>query len=147
MLNSSNSLKIETTSLVTTIQLHQEGYKVQFSLEEAQQLLPIIFRLTKKYQEQVDSLMKRLQLLTHENSEAEARLEKQINQLIQEWQTKMSKLGAVPKGLWLLDFDSGDGYYCWKFPERQIEFWHGYADGFSKRVGIDERYAPHLSHS
>jgi hypothetical protein len=44
--------------------------------------------------------------------------------------------------LWIEDFDAGDGYFCWKFPERQIEFWHHYNDGFSKRIRVEERGKP-----
>ena len=43
---------------------------------------------------------------------------------------------AQIKGMWLADFDAGNGYYCWKFPENEIRFWHGYKDGFSGRVEI-----------
>lgn len=109
-----------------------------FTHEEAQELLPIIFRITKTYSIKAETLLARLDTVGgHEAMTAP--LEAQVNQLIQEWQTKMQKLGAMPKGLWIADFDSGDGYFCWKFPERSIEFWHKYSDGFSKRVHVSER--------
>lgn len=110
-----------------------------FSLEEAREVLPIVFRITKSYSQKVDSLIERLDALNGESEGLSINLENQINQLIQEWQSKVQKLGALPKGLWIADFDSGDGYYCWKFPERSIEFWHRYTDGYSKRVPVPER--------
>ena len=63
-------------------------------------------------------------------------LEAEAGRLIVEWQTKIQKLGGTPNGHWVVDFDSGDGYFCWKYPEPQIDFWHHYRDGFSKRVKL-----------
>lgn len=113
-----------------------------FSLEEAQELLHVIFRITKMYAEKVEALIGRLDTLPTGNEGLATSLETQVNSLIQEWQTKIQKLGALPKGLWIADFDSGDGYYCWKYPERKIEFWHKYTDGFTKRLRVAERVEP-----
>lgn len=110
-----------------------------FSLDEARELLPIVFRITKSYHEQVNALIAKLESLERQadTSSKVSKLESEINKLIQEWQNKIQKLGAQPKGLWVADFDSGKGYYCWKYPERTIEFWHRYSDGFSKRIHVD----------
>lgn len=113
-----------------------------FSLEEAQELLPIVFRITKAYSQKVEALIERLDALSGLGEESASSLELQVNGLIQEWQNKVQKLGALPKGLWIADFDSGDGYFCWKFPERGIEFWHKYTDGYSKRLRVVERRQP-----
>jgi hypothetical protein len=41
------------------------------------------------------------------------------------------------KGLWLADFDSGDGYYyCWQLGEEDIEHFHRYEVGFAGRRPI-----------
>ena len=116
--------------------------KSVFSLEEAQALLSVVFRITKTYSERVEALIERLDTLPPGNDALTASLETQVNSLIQEWQNKVQKLGALPKGLWIADFDSGDGYYCWKYPERSIEFWHKYTDGYSKRVRVTDRFQP-----
>ena len=109
-----------------------------FTHDEAQELLPIIFRITKAYSQKAEVLLARLEAIGSQEILTTS-LESQVNQLIQEWQNKVQKLGALPKGLWIADFDSGDGYFCWKFPERSIQFWHKYSDGFSKRVQVTER--------
>jgi hypothetical protein len=113
-----------------------------FTLEEAQELLPVVFRITKCYSLKVEALLGRLNAIAGHNEGLVLSLETQVSDLVQEWQNKVQKLGALPKGLWIADFDSGDGYFCWKYPERSIEFWHKYTDGFSKRVHVDVRRAP-----
>lgn len=114
-----------------------------FTLEEARTVLPIIFKITQSHNQKVEALIDRIEALGGSNESLVAALESDVNQLIHDWQTKVQKLGAFPKGLWLVDFDTGDGYFCWKYPERDIEFWHRYTDGFSKRVHISKRpYVP-----
>ena len=113
-----------------------------FSLEEAQELLHVIIRITKSYSQKVQSLIARLDTLPPGQDHLASSLETQVNGLIQDWQNKVQKLGALPKGLWIADFDSGDGYYCWKYPESKIEFWHKYTDGFTKRLRVTDRFQP-----
>lgn len=110
-----------------------------FTLQEAQELLPVVFKITKNYSMKVDTLIDRIDSLGGTNENLVLSLENQVNEMIHDWQNKMQKLGAMPKGLWIADFDSGDGFFCWKFPERSIEFWHRYSDGFSKRQHVSER--------
>lgn len=110
-----------------------------FTLEEVQQVLPIVFRITKSHSQKVDALIKRLETVAIGNEKLVHSIETQVNSLIQEWQSKIQRLGALPKGLWIADFDSGDGYFCWKFPERGIDYWHKYTDGFSRRIPIRNR--------
>ncbi len=113
-----------------------------FSIEEARELLPVIFRITKSYSQKVDEMIARLDGLAGSSEALTASLEEQVNSQIQEWQTKLQKLGVLPKGLWIADFDSGDGYFCWKYPERAIDYWHRYEDGFSKRRLVSEKTRP-----
>jgi len=43
------------------------------------------------------------------------------------------------KGLWLVDFDSGDGYWCWSYPEEDLRHWHSYEGGYGERVTVEHR--------
>lgn len=117
------------------------GRQKVFSLEETQAVIPVVNRITKTYRQQVESLIRQIDTLGSDNEELTGRLEKQVNELVETWQSKIEKLGGLPRGLWLADFDSGDGYFCWKFPEEKIEFWHGYSDGFSGRVKLPVLHA------
>jgi hypothetical protein len=38
--------------------------------------------------------------------------------------------------VWLVDWDSGAGYYCWRYPEESLGHFHGYQEGFAGRVPI-----------
>ena len=55
---------------------------------------------------------------------------------VQRWAHQMEALGAEVKGVWLVDFDNGTGYYCWKWPEEELAWFHTYEDGFGGRVRI-----------
>jgi hypothetical protein len=104
-----------------------------FSLEEAQRILPVVRRITFEFSAKVELLIARLETLQLNQTETICALEKQVNDYIQTWNEKIRKLGAEPRGLWVVDFDSGAGYYCWKHPETEILFWHSYEDGYSGR--------------
>ena len=67
---------------------------------------------------------------------ASARSEEDARAILAEWAASIEALGAVVKGPWLVDFDSGAGYYCWKWPEESLEFFHGYDEGFAGRMPL-----------
>ena len=69
---------------------------------------------------------------SQERLEIEARIRTQIGR----WTRAMEALGVEVKGLWLVDFDNGSGYYCWKWPEEELAWFHGYDEGFAGRVRI-----------
>jgi hypothetical protein len=113
-----------------------------FTIEEAQDLLSLVLRITKKYAREAQVLIHRIDSL-HGRGNAFLNeiheLEKQVNSLVNEWQVKLEKLGLNTKGMWIADFDSGDGYFCWKYPENKIEYWHKYTDGFTGRINLADR--------
>ena len=65
-------------------------------------------------------------------------VEKAYEEIVKRWVSKMERLGLVVKGLWLVDFDTGDGYLCWKYPELKINHYHDYESGFAGRRSLDE---------
>lgn len=107
--------------------------KKTFTRSDMNELIPLVFKLTDTAQFEVGKLMARLHPMAASASEKNALIEQQISEIIDRWEGKIEKLGGHPKGLWLADFDSGTGYFCWKFPEVEVSFWHGYQDGFSSR--------------
>ncbi len=106
-----------------------------FTYEQALDIFPAVRDATTKAVQQVQALYGRVQ----SPSELEQRsqeLESAANSIIESWVADMTHLGCEVKGLWLVDWDCGDGYYCWRFPEEALGFFHGYEDGFQGRVPI-----------
>ena len=64
------------------------------------------------------------------------RAEERLQGVIGRWAREMEALGLEVKGLWLVDFDNGSGYYCWRWPETELEHFHDYDEGFDGRIRI-----------
>ncbi len=59
--------------------------------------------------------------------------------MINQWAEEIMALGALPKGLWTVDFDSGEGYYyCWTLNEADLIYYHLYEEGFVGRKPLSE---------
>jgi len=68
--------------------------------------------------------------------EAKDKLREAAGKVLARWAGEMNAMGIEVKGPWLIDFDSGAGYYCWRWPEESLQFFHGYEEGFAGRVRI-----------
>ena len=68
--------------------------------------------------------------------EESARVDAEIQSVIERWAREMEALGAEVKGVWLVDFDNGSGYYCWRWPEATVDHFHTYDEGFGGRSRI-----------
>jgi hypothetical protein len=107
----------------------------RFTLDEANELLPEVRRMTADAVRQVDALTARLQTIGP-SDEHHAELETRLNTIVTDWAHSIEALGLEPKGLWLVDFDTGEGYYCWRHPEPAVAHYHGYTEGFAGRMKI-----------
>ena len=106
-----------------------------FTLQEARALLPQVKEVTQHHFEIVEEM--REQLETLEEPRDAKRLEGRMNDEVGKWIKAVRGLGVEVKGLWVADFDSGDGYYyCWKLGEDDIEHFHSYEGGFAGRRPI-----------
>src|SRR5262245_23997061 len=54
-----------------------------------------------------------------------AALEQELARAVSAWVRAMEALGVEVKGRWLVDFDNGTGYYCWRWPEQHLDYFHG----------------------
>lgn len=100
--------------------------KKTFSYDEAAALLPEVRRLTEETYLKVAALSEEV------GNEAQAR----IDEVVTDWARRLIEMGIEVKGLWLVDFDNGSGYYCWRYPETGLHFFHSYEDGFRGRTRI-----------
>src|SRR4029453_3553015 len=106
-----------------------------FSLAQARALLPQVKLLTADAAIKAEALTAELQRLS-EADPAHAQLTEALHAIVHNWAEAGRALGLEAKGLWLVDFDNGDGYYCWRHPEPVISHYHGYDDGFAGRIPI-----------
>jgi hypothetical protein len=102
-----------------------------FTYEEAAELLPVVLELTSAAVAELEELA--AQAEPAETPEPTAEYE----EVVERWAASITELGIEVKGLWLIDFDCGSGYYCWKFPEPALQFFHGYEEGFGGRVQLN----------
>ena len=107
----------------------------RFTLEEARKVVPQVLEITRKYVLDTKPLIEQLQDPDLEVEERE-RLSKELQEKIESWAAEIGRFGALAKGLWLVDFDSGAGYYCWRYNEETLSFFHSYDEGFTGRTPI-----------
>jgi hypothetical protein len=98
-----------------------------FSYDSAAALLPEVRRLTAEAALLVDEAR-----AAGDGLEVEER----VHTVVADWAEAMIDRGLEVKGLWLVDFDNGQGYYCWRYPETGLDYFHTYEEGFRGRMRI-----------
>ncbi len=99
-----------------------------FSYEEAAGLLPEIRRLTADAYRAVEAATAA--------GGTDAETESRVSAIVSRWAESIVVQGVHVKGLWLVDFDNGSGYYCWRYDEPGLHFYHSYEEGFQGRMRI-----------
>ena len=97
-----------------------------FSYEEASVLLPEVRQATDEAYRCVERLA----------ASSESAAQAKADAIVQAWAQGLLARGLEIKGLWLVDFDNGSGYYCWRYPEEALQYYHSYDEGFSGRMRI-----------
>lgn len=106
-----------------------------WTLEAARELLGEVRERTEKAVTESDALLERREACSPGSPE-QLRVDERIQSVVSRWAREMEALGLEAKGAWLVDFDNGSGYYCWRWPEPGLGWFHGYEDGFAGRVRI-----------
>ena len=99
-----------------------------FTYDEALETFPLVRDLTAAAARRLDAL---------ESNASPDEIEEGRDKIFRAWAQEILALGCEVKGLWLVDWDMGDGYYCWRFPEAAIAFFHTYDEGFAGRIPIN----------
>ncbi len=98
-----------------------------FTLDEAKALMPQVKATTEPVYTLAASLAEELSQAEEASDEARAEnLRERLQTLVQSWQQSMQDLEAEVKGLWLVDFDSGDSTLTFdlgKFVKEDVEFY------------------------
>lgn len=106
-----------------------------FSYPEALASFPRVRDRTHAAVRQIEALYNQVHSQS-EHQERQKELEGAVEEIIEGWALDVLAMGCEVKGLWLVDWDSGDGYYCWRYPEESLSHFHAYDDGFQGRVPI-----------
>ncbi len=118
--------------------MSQETESRIFTYEEACDLLEQVREITNEAHCRLQELRAKVDGLPPSSRQAK-KLSEWINTVIHQWAEEILSLGALPKGLWTVDFDSGKGfYYCWTLNETQLTYFHNYEEGFMGRKPLSE---------
>jgi hypothetical protein len=108
----------------------------RWTLDAARELLGEIYARTERAVQETERLLAERDAAATASGSKRAEVERRIQQVVGRWAREMEALGVDVKGPWLVDFDTGSGYYCWKWPERSLEYFHTYEAGFEGRTRI-----------
>ncbi|TGK87483.1 DUF2203 family protein [Leptospira noumeaensis] len=108
-----------------------------WTLAEARDVLPLVRDITREYYLKASVLADdvRNKLLPENVLEAK---EEEIGEIVKHWTNEILAMQIDVKGLWLVDFDHGTGFYCWTWGEEDVLYEHGYHEGFRSRKLIEE---------
>lgn len=107
-----------------------------FSYEEALSIFPVVRDLTAEAVQRVAAVTRELESAEAGSAQREE-LETSHQAIVEDWAREVEALGLEVKGPWLVDWDCGNGYYCWRYPEPSLAHFHGYEEGFASRVPIN----------
>ncbi|HEY2739581.1 MAG TPA: DUF2203 family protein [Thermoanaerobaculia bacterium] len=117
-------------------QSQQRSAKRIFSYDEAISTFPAVREITVAAVRQLEALVNSVASRDEMESRRDE-LEVAREKIVRSWAQEVISVGCEVKGLWLVDWDSGAGYYCWRFPEQAISFFHTYEEGFADRLPIN----------
>ncbi len=107
----------------------------RFTLDEARQLLPSVREVTAEAARQAEAVADAIDEIDEDDPQRTI-LGAELKLIVDGWSERIRAMGLEAKGLWLVDFDNGEGYYCWQHPEPSLSHYHGYEEGFAGRMKI-----------
>jgi len=118
-----------------------EAIPTTHSYESANRLLPDVKKCTAEAFRDAEKLSAKLTYFQKNSAQYKA-VAHEYDTLVARWVERIHRVGAFAKGLWLVDFDTGNGYLCWVYPEERVEYFHTYETGFKSRVKVSELEHP-----
>jgi hypothetical protein len=113
-----------------------------FTIEEANYTLRSIIEITEETIEALEQAKKRWAGLGIPGLQKYYPLEQMTEEdyLRTRWASRVVQLGGIPKGYFVVDFQSPDPetYYCWTYGEEEICHTHKVWESFADRRPLDE---------
>lgn len=106
-----------------------------FDLAEARQRLPLVQKITQKHQNELAPLQVKLNRMLS-NDPRRGMFEDQYEKIVRQWRTKIEQLGVVVVGLWVVEFDVGEGCLSWRHPELSLQYFRPHGTNFADRVRL-----------
>ena len=123
---------VEQSGSAVIVQIGSPADSKLYVLAEASELLPVVRKITENAYGQLSRLDQRLELMLLCDPRRIA-IADEYEKLVRKWIASITRLGAIPNGLWRVDFDTGEGYLCWRFPELKIGYFRDYDSEFDDR--------------
>ena len=109
-----------------------------FGYEQARTMIPQVREITAEANARVQELSSEV-TRTHKGSARAQKLKEWIDTVIQHWAERIEQTGALPKGVWTVDFDSGEGFfYCWTYGEEDLAYYHLREEGYPGRKPLTD---------
>ena len=126
---------IEELGTEVIVQIGSPADSKLYVLAEASELLPVVRKITENACERLSKLNERLELMLLCDPRRTAIVD-EYEKIVRKWVASITRLGAIPNGLWRIDFDTGEGYLSWRFPELRIGYFRGYGCQFDDRKPV-----------
>ena len=126
---------VEQSGIVVIVQIGSPADSNLYVLAEASELLPVVRKVTENAYRRLSRLDERLELMLLCDPRRTA-IADEYEKIVRKWIASITRLGAIPNGLWRVDFDTGEGYLCWRFPELKIGYFRDYDCEFDDRMSV-----------
>jgi len=126
---------IEQSGLAVIVQIGSPADSKLYVLAEASELLPVVRKVTENAYNRLSKLDDRLELMLLCDPRRTP-IADEYEKIVRKWIASITRLGAIPNGLWRVDFDTSEGYLCWRFPELKIGYFRDYGGEFDDRKSV-----------
>ena len=113
-----------------------------FNLSEARELLVLVQAVTKTQETLLAPVQDRLNKMLSNDPRRNV-YERQYEAIVEQWRNKVELLGARVSGLWMVEFDVGEGSLSWRYPELSLNHFRGNGVAFAERVKLRDYIEEH----
>lgn len=109
------------------------GEYLYLDIDEAHEMLPIVRKITRQAARELEPLQQRLNNMVPADPRNPS-VKRAYQKVVTAWAGKIERLGLKVHGLWQIGFDSGQGWFGWQYPERQVRYFLEYDALFRDRI-------------